>query len=103
MKEEDMEMLGKWTALTYGSQDEINDIAKDKNTIISVIILKPMDCINEEIIEYYRQELKSIGIDPTWDENLWGFKAGIKGELINKLREEEFIVLLDRKIKINIF
>ena len=32
MKEEDMEMLGKWTALTYGSQDEINDIAKDKNT-----------------------------------------------------------------------
>ena len=74
---------------------------KRKNSLTSVLILKPIENLSDQIIEFYLSELKSLGItNSAWDENLWAFRAVIEGKMINKLKEKGFIVLLDRKIEI---
>lgn len=103
LKEENLKLLKKLVELTYGSQKEIKNRSEgpDKNKLTSVLIYKPLEEINDSIIEYYSSELRSLSItNHTWDERLWAFKAHIPGNVINKLKEKGFIVLLDRKIKI---
>ncbi len=103
LSDENLNLFKKVVELTYGNQEEIKKRGEgsDKFRLISVLIIKPVEELNEHIIEFYLSELKSLGItNSTWDEKLWAFRALIPGNFIPKLKEKGFMVLLDRKIKI---
>lgn len=99
LDKEKFNLLKQMVELTYGSQKEIDNRAKNLYKLYSVLIIKPMDQLNDSIVEYYSLELKGMGINNfTWDENLWAFRACITGGQIPKIKQKGFIVLLDRKI-----
>ncbi|MEQ8224751.1 MAG: hypothetical protein ABRQ37_20705 [Candidatus Eremiobacterota bacterium] len=100
LSNDNINLFKKLVTLTYGTQEEIDKRAKE-NTLYSIIIIKPVEQVNDAIIEHYSMELKGIGINnSTWDETLWAFRAAVKGIDIQKIKAKGFIVLLDRKIEI---
>jgi hypothetical protein len=100
LSDEHFNLFKELVTLTYGTQEEINKRSKD-HKLYSILIIKPMEELNDNVIEHYSMELKGIGINnSTWDEKLWAFRAIVMGTDIEKIKEKGFIVLLDRKLEI---
>ncbi len=100
LSNDNLNLFKELVTLTYGTKEDIDKRSKEKR-LYSIIIIKPVEQINDTIIEHYSMELKGIGIyNSTWDETLWAFRATVIGTDIQKIKEKGFIVLLDRKIEI---
>ncbi|MEQ8172594.1 MAG: hypothetical protein ABRQ38_27170 [Candidatus Eremiobacterota bacterium] len=100
LSNDNINLFKELVTLTYGTEEEIDRRAKE-HKLYSIIIIKPVEQVNDTIIEHYSMELKGIGINnSTWDETLWAFRATVNGTAIEKIKEKGFIVLLDRKIEV---
>ncbi|MEQ8191188.1 MAG: hypothetical protein ABRQ39_24705 [Candidatus Eremiobacterota bacterium] len=101
LSDEHFNLFKELVTLTYGTQEDIDKRSKE-NKLYSVIIIKPVEQLNDAVIEHYSMELKGTGINnSTWDEKLWAFRATVMGTDIQKIKEKGFIVLLDRKVEIS--
>ncbi len=100
LSNDNINLFKELVSLTYGTEEEIDRRSKE-HKLYSIIIIKPVEQVNDTIIEHYSMELKGIGIsNSTWDETLWAFRATVNGTAIQKIKEKGFIVLLDRKIEV---